>query len=240
MPYTISHAIIALPVSIISKRKVPVAAVMVGAASPDFPYLIALSPTHAPGHSSLGVFVYCLIPSLIVLFFWYRWLELPTLEFWKLPTRKDADVMPSLSLIVVGVLIGAYSHMLWDATSHSYGFIAENSDFWQQPYFSLPLYKWNQYGSGVFGLVALSLWYVFTWLNNSKSKYTGNFYLGAVIYGVFISALVLLVYMTRDSSSLYELIVRLSIAVMSGGIIGSFVYGVLAILQRKHKYFDQN
>lgn len=235
MPYTISHAIIALPISIISKRKVPVVTVVVGAASPDFPYLVSLSPTHAPGHSALGVLVYCLIPSLLILFIWYRWLEIPTLEFWKLQTRTDTDIMPSVGLIVVGVLLGAYSHVLWDATSHSYGFIAENSEFWQKSYLSLPLYKWNQYGSGVLGLVALSFWYISNWLKNNSSKYHGNFYLGTVVYGVSISILIFLVSMTHKTSSLYELIVGISIAVMSGGVVGSIVYGVLIILQSKKK-----
>lgn len=233
MPYTLSHVIIALPISVISKRKVPVVAVAVGSISPDFPYMVALSPTHAPGHSMLGVLLYCLIPSLLFLFGWYRWLEKYTLEFWKLPARSDSSEMPSIGLIIVGVLLGAYSHVLWDATSHSYGFIAENSQFLNDTYFTKPLYKWNQYGSGVLGLIALGFWYVLAWFENINSQYNGKFYLGLIVYGTSIFCLVILANTVHQSTDLSDFVVRTSIGLMSGGFVGAIVYSALICLQNK-------
>lgn len=143
MPYTLSHAVVALPLSLLSlpsnsSRKVPVVAIAVGSMSPDFPYLMALTPTHAPGHSLLGVFVHCLIPSLLVLLIWYRLLEKETLKLFALPQRAWLIDIKSHLLIILGVLLGAYSHVLWDATSHAHGIIVKGSDFWHQQWLSLP------------------------------------------------------------------------------------------------------
>ena len=41
MPYTLSHAIVALPLHHLTRGKIPLAAVVVGSISPDFPYLLA-------------------------------------------------------------------------------------------------------------------------------------------------------------------------------------------------------
>ena len=232
MPYSMSHAVVAIPVSHLTKGKVPTAAVIVGSISPDFPYLLVLTPTHAPGHSILGVLVHCLFPALAALFIWYRWLEKPTLAFWKLPERSRSAETPSIPLIIVGVLIGALSHVLWDSTSHSYSAIVESSPFWNFKLLSLPIYKWNQYLSGVFGLVILGLWYLNALMKNIKTPYAGNFYGGVVIYAISIMAIVLIGNILHQSNSIGDIAVRTSIGVMSGGVVAAVVYG--AMNQARH------
>ena len=192
MPYTLSHAIVALPLSSISfssksVRKIPVASTVVGSMSPDFPYLVALTPTHAPGHSLSGILVYCLVPSLLILLIWYRLLERETLKLFALPKRTWSLDIFSCLLIVLGVLSGALSHALWDATSHSYGMFVNGSDFWHQQWFSLPLYKWNQYTGGVVGLLVLAAWYLRTVLHNRHEIYQGHFKTGLSCYLVCIA-----------------------------------------------------
>ena len=231
MPYTLSHAVIALPLSILTKRKLPIVAVGVGSVSPDFPYLVALTPTHAPGHSTSGVLLYCLTPSMIFLFAWYRWIEGATLEFWRLPQRGSSTKSPPILLIALGVLIGAFSHVLWDATSHSYGSFVTGSTFWNTDFMSLPAYKWNQYGSGIIGLGILGLWYFYYLLKNLKTPYGGHFWLGVLVYTVSILSLVAAANIIHKTIAFSDFAVRTSIGVMTGGIVAAFVYAVIMNLR---------
>ena len=226
MPYTLSHAIVSLPVSAVARGQIPLAALVVGSMSPDFPYLLALTPTEAPGHSFFGVFTHCLVPSLMVLFVWYRWLEGPTLELLGLPKRAWSFQIRPISLVVFGVLVGAYSHVLWDATSHSYGAFVINSEFWQREFYSLPLYKWNQYGSGVLGLLGLSGWYLHAVLRNKHNRYQGKLVVGVPIFAVCMVIFVLVANVVHGSSALSEYVVRSAIGVITGGFVGMCVYAL--------------
>lgn len=227
MPYSVSHAVVALPLSMFSKGKIPIFAVVIGSMSPDFPYFLALTPTHAPGHSLLGVFLYCLIPSMVVLYGWYRWIEVPTLEFWKLSQQRSRNRFPSNPLLILGVLIGALSHVLWDATSHSYGSFVVDSVFWNSEILSLPAYKWNQYGSGLIGLAVLALWYTYALFKNWRAPYAGHFWLGVLIYTVSVTSLVLAANIIHQTRSIPDFAVRTSIGVMSGLAVAIVAYAVI-------------
>lgn len=249
MPYTLSHAVVALPLSLISfgtatsravssksARKIPIASIAVGSMSPDFPYLMALTPTHAPGHSLSGVVIYCLIPSLLILLMWYRLLERETLRLFALPKRTWSLDVFSCLLIVLGVLSGAISHVLWDATSHSHGIFVQGSDFWQQHWFSLTLIKWNQYTSGVVGLLVLAAWYIRTVLRNRHEIYQGHLKTGLTCYLVSITFFIGFANILHGSNTLAGSAVHTAIAVMVGGVLGTCCYVfICSNFSGKHK-----
>ena len=226
MPYTLSHAVVAIPLKLLTRGRIPIAAMIVGSLSPDFPYLLALTPTSAPGHSLIGVLIYCLVPSLFVLLVWYRLLETSMLEFLGLPKRKWSFDMSSYFSLVFGVLLGAYSHVLWDATSHSYGMFVIGSDFWHQQLFSLPLYKWNQYASGVLSLVALLGWYLVAVIKNRKEHYKGRLLAGILCFSLSVIFFVLLANIIHGSTVASEYVVRSAIGVMVGIVCGACLYAI--------------
>ncbi len=227
MPYTLSHAVMSIPFSWFSRGRIPFAALAIGSMSPDFPYLIALKPTDAPGHSLTGVLLYCFIPALLLALLWYRWLEKPTHELWHLPVRSKEQKSPPVFSVIIGVLIGAYSHVIWDATSHVDGFFVQSSGFWQQVYFSLPLYKWNQYASGVSGLVVLSLWYLINLMKNRKEPYIGHPFIGGVVYMVSVSTVVAVANISHESGSVAQYAVHSALAVITGGFVAVCVYALV-------------
>ncbi|WP_133296180.1 DUF4184 family protein [Zooshikella ganghwensis] len=233
MPYTLSHAIISLPVSVMTRGKIPLAALVVGSISPDFPYLLALTPTEAPGHSVLGIFTHCLIPSLLMLLTWYLWLAGPTLDLLRLPKESQSFGVMPFFMIVFGVLIGAYSHVLWDATSHADGAFVINSEFWNKAFFSLPLYKWNQYGSGILGLIALSSWYLYTVASNHQAKYQGKLTLGLSIYGTCTIFFIVLANVIHGSSTLTDYAVRSANGAITGCFVGMFIYALVVNLKKR-------
>ena len=231
MPYTLSHAAISLPVSLLARGKIPLAALVVGSMSPDFPYLLALTTTDAPGHSVIGVLIYCLVPSLVVLFVWYRWLESPTLDLLRLPQRTWSFGILSYFMVVAGVLVGAYSHVLWDATSHAHGALVVNSEFWQKEVFSLPLYKWNQYGSGILGLIALFIWYLRAMSENCRDLYKGKLAVSLVIHTISVVLFVVLANVIHGSYTLSEFAVRSAVGVITGGAVGTCIYALVVNLR---------
>jgi hypothetical protein len=233
MPYTLAHAVVALPLNYFARGRIPLAAMAVGSFSPDLPYLIALTPANAPGHTLIGVLIYCLVPSLIILLVWYRLLETSTLEFFGLPKRKWLFDKLSYFALLLGVLLGAYSHVLWDATSHADGALVISSQFWNQELFSLPLYKWNQYSSGVLGLATLAVWYLFAVLRNRQEPYKGRFVIGVICYSGSIAFFVVLANVIHGSTVVLEYAVRSAIGVMVGGVFGACLYAILLRVRNK-------
>jgi hypothetical protein len=226
MPYTLSHALISLPVSVVARGKIPLAALFVGSMSPDFPYLLALTTVYAPGHSLMGVLIYCLFPSLCILYFWYSWIEVPVLALIKLPQRAHNLTISAHFLIIIGVLIGAYSHVLWDASSHFDGIFVINNNFWHIEYLSLPLYKWNQYISGGVGLITLFVWYLYALVKNKESAYQGHLVAGFIVYLSCMTIFVVLANVIHHSLTLYDYAVRSSIGFIVGIAIGSCFYAL--------------
>jgi cytochrome bd-type quinol oxidase subunit 2 len=71
--------------------------------------------------------------------------------------------------VVVSVVIGAVSHLVWDDFTHEGGWFVTHSKLLQSQLGSLPIYKLLQYGCGVIGVFALLLW-LSIWLNQAKSR----------------------------------------------------------------------
>lgn len=226
MPFTISHAIAAFPLHHLTRRKIPVMPVVIGSMSPDFPYLLFMTPVHAPGHSIPGVWIYCLLPALLMLALWYRWLEKPILNLLALPQGQIVWNIREGLLVILGVLLGAYSHLLWDATSHSYGYFVQNSEFWHAELFGLPLYKLNQYGSGVLGLAGLVLWYAKLKTESQQVVESTHLKMAFVIYTGSILLFVLAANLLHESAGLSYVVVRSAIGLINGIAIGCVIYAV--------------
>lgn len=232
MPFTISHAIAAYPVHHLTRRKIPVMPVVIGSMSPDFPYLLMMTPVHAPGHSIPGVWIYCLLPALLILVLWYRWLEQPILKLLALPRAQITWNFRAVLLVILGVLLGAYSHLLWDATSHAYGYFVHNSEFWHSEIFGLPLYKLNQYGSGVLGLLGLLLWYAKLKAASQEVIDLPQIKMACVIYSCSIFGFVLAANLLHDAAGFSYFVVRSAIGLINGIAIGTVIYAFC--VRRKH------
>lgn len=169
MPFTMAHSVTARPLRRLSGGRLVLPALAVGAMAPDFEYLVHLSPTRTIGHTIPGLFVLCLPTALAVLWLWHR-LAGPVLAPLLRPltggltngwTRPAPFWSPGhLALICLSIVIGSFSHFTWDAFTHEGGVVV---NLWSG--FSakvgpgpLPVYKWLQYGSSVFGMALLGVW----------------------------------------------------------------------------------
>ncbi|MDU0344114.1 DUF4184 family protein [Microbacterium sp. KSW2-29] len=183
MPFTPSHAVVALP--FLRTRLVP-AAIAIGSMTPDLPlFLRGMVPdygmTHDPAWLPLTVVV-----AFVLLLVWRCVLRPATRELVprciarRLPAGWDAGARAaareSVSGGVVGILwlvlslaLGVASHIAWDFFTHEGRAGDALFPALEQPWGPLPGVKWLQYGSGVLGLAGLAVFGVW-WLSRQRPQ----------------------------------------------------------------------
>lgn len=176
MPFTPSHAIVALP--FIRTPLVP-AAIAIGAMTPDLPLFVRgvglnYTFTHTPGN-----LVWTALLGFVLFLLWRVVLRpaVPELTpFWlarRLPAEwSDSGVVAAGRavgvgqrrvypvLLVVSLILGVLSHILWDLFTHEGRWGVEIFPALDEMWGPLLGYKWLQYGSSVLGLAGIGLWAV--------------------------------------------------------------------------------
>lgn len=169
MPFTFSHAAAVWP---FHRTRLVMPALLVGCFAPDFAYFFALSPRGLAAHSLHGMFLYDLPLSLIALWLFYNFAKQPfTMLLPKgfrarlNPAQNNLPFWPAarLAMIVVSILVGTATHILWDSFTHPF--------YWPYRHWSflgkmvhLPvegyvhMYKVLQDGSSLFGLALVAVW----------------------------------------------------------------------------------
>ncbi len=156
MPLGPAHPAAVLP---LQRLGLPLSALVVGAVAPDAPVYLPVGVTYATTHSGGGLAVDVVI-GLAVLWLWFALLRdavvdlTPALRS-RLPARARL-VLRAWLLAPLGLAIGSATHVLWDSTTHDWGFAVQDLDFLRQEYGPIPLYRWLQHGSTVVGSVVVA------------------------------------------------------------------------------------
>jgi hypothetical protein len=174
MPFTPSHAVVALP--FVRTPLVP-AAIAIGAMTPDLPLFLrgvglSYSFTHA-----LANILWTSVVAFVLFVLWRTVLRpavpelAPRVITQRLPEEWWADGMAAgrrailgegqrayPALLAVSVLLGVLSHIVWDLFTHEgrwgVALIPALGDMWGP----LAGFKWLQHGSSIFGLIVLAVW----------------------------------------------------------------------------------
>jgi uncharacterized protein DUF4184 len=172
MPFTFAH-----PAAVFPLRRLPALdplPLVVGSIAPDIGYYLPrrvelLLPN---AHSLVGSFVVCL-PVGLVLLTMLIVLATPLLE--PLPARHRRFVASSirsfaarknhLLVSVVSILVGAWTHIVWDSFTHRNGWAVHRSALLRTglevPVLqSIEIFRILQYLSSIVGLIVLFFWYV--------------------------------------------------------------------------------
>jgi hypothetical protein len=177
MPFTVSHAVVALP--FVRTPLVP-AAIAIGAMTPDLPlFLRGVVPPYAVTHD-LAWLPVTVVLAFVLLLVWRCVLRPATRELLprrlaeRLPDGWDAGApaaaRETVSGGVLGILwlvlslaLGVVTHVAWDFFTHEGRAGDALFPALEQQWGPLLGVKWLQYGSGVFGLGALGvfgLWWL--------------------------------------------------------------------------------
>ena len=172
MPFTLAHPAAVLPLKRL--RALDPLPLIVGSVTPDigyyFPRQIRLYLPAA--HSFVGSFTFCLPVALGLLAILIA-LRIPILE--PLPTEHRQFVASLierfqsrkfyLAAAVPSILIGVWSHLIWDSFTHRNRWAVQHSDLLrmtlQLPLLgSMEVFRALQYLSSVLGLVAIGICYL--------------------------------------------------------------------------------
>lgn len=168
MPFTPSHAVVALP--FVRTPLLP-AAVAIGSMTPDLSLFVRGTPvTYHVTHTNVAV---AASVALVLVALWYgllrpavrslspRWLAA------RLPDDWDAPGLPrwwyrrrpavSGALVIVSTVLGVVTHIVWDAFTHEGRWGTKLVPALAESWGPLPGLKWVQHGSSVAGLVVLAI-----------------------------------------------------------------------------------
>lgn len=192
MPFTLSH-----PAAILPLRRYGVfSALYFGSMAPDFLYFIPGQTYARFGHTFHGLYLFCLPATLAVLWFFHSFMKRPLTEM--LPEHIAARLRPAiqpfefgvwpldvtrLAAIVVSILGGAVTHIVWDSATHINGLVADAIPALMSPLFSnshgtVLRIQLAQEASTVLGAIFLIVAFR-RWLRNAPSIAAGSFRIAA-------------------------------------------------------------
>ncbi|HYB13261.1 MAG TPA: DUF4184 family protein [Myxococcota bacterium] len=128
MPFTLAHPAAAIPLRrILGSYAVP-SALVIGTVTPDLPYFLMLPISRAASHSPGALFWFCVPMGFVVYVVFHAFLKRPLVSL--LPSYLRRRVAPLADPpgripttpwagILVSLLAGATTHLLWDAFTHS-------------------------------------------------------------------------------------------------------------------------
>ncbi|HTV81841.1 MAG TPA: DUF4184 family protein [Acidobacteriaceae bacterium] len=169
MPFTLSHAAAAIP---FRRTRLIMSAIVTGCFVPDFPHFLLLSRHVAFSHTIVGMFVLDLPLAIVALWIFHAFIKQPMLMFFPSGVRRRLTTSVDtfgfwpperLSLIVLSILTGTTTHLLWDAFTHDNSWICQNWAFLRRwvdlPVTGgMPMYTLLEYASSVFGLALVAVW----------------------------------------------------------------------------------
>lgn len=208
MPFTFSHPAIVFPF----RRGLSLTGLIIGSMSPDFEYFITMRISSTHGHSLLGLFYYDLPISIAIAFLFHVFirkdfiLHLPSPLKSRLLPYADFDWITTFKkkyiLIIVSMIVGSLSHILWDSFTHETGFFVSKIAFLRETLIlyniNLPIYKLAQHSSTIIGAFVLGYYYFQLPQAKSQTVFSkDNYWLS--VFGITI-VVVLLVFLFSDRS----------------------------------------
>jgi hypothetical protein len=165
MPFTFSHPALVLPLSYLPKRYYSLTELVIGSLTPDFEYYIRMELKGNFSHSLLGLFLFDLPIGILLAFLFHNIIR--NNLFKNLPMffksrflffssfNWNQYFIKNWFVVVVSVLVGAFSHLFWDSFTHHDGFFVNKINALQQSiYFlnqNIPVFKILQHSSTLFG-----------------------------------------------------------------------------------------
>jgi hypothetical protein len=165
MPNPIAHPTASIP---FAKAGMVFSALVIGSISPDFGYLIPL-PTPYFMNTTAGLILFDVPVGFLLLFLFHTLLKWPLLSL--LPESLQRRLfkraqgfsfapLKHFGLILLSLLVGSLTHVIWDSFTHEYGWIVEQFAFLKIPIDGTPLYTILQNLSSIIGIIVLLYWFI--------------------------------------------------------------------------------
>lgn len=135
MPFTFSHPAIVLPLTLFPRKWFSLTALVVGSMAPDFEYFLRMKTQSEHSHTTVGIFWFNLPLGIVLAYLFHHIVRnalfdnLPVLLKSRLASFKlfnwHQHVQTNLIIIIISFIIGAASHIFWDAFTHHHGYFVQ-------------------------------------------------------------------------------------------------------------------
>jgi Domain of unknown function (DUF4184) len=166
MPFTISHAAAAWPVRR-AAGWLPLDALVLGAMSPDFEYVLRLAIRGRFWHTPAGLVIAC-VPAVLAGCWLWRAIVRPSLvpllpRGMRPASSASSSPLPAtIAAAALAAWIGAQTHVFWDGFTHRTGWAVTRMPALETPALAIgigrPWYNVLQHGSTLAGGVLLVAW----------------------------------------------------------------------------------
>ena len=184
MPFTPSHAVIALP---FVRTPLVASAIAIGAMTPDLPLFVrGVGLSYGFTHN-FGNVVWTGVVAFVLFMLW-RVLLRPAVaellprplarrlpEGWALDTAEAArralgrgEPKTYPMMLVLSLVIGVLTHIVWDLFTHEGRAGVRLLPWLDSQWGPLQGFKWLQHGSSVLGLLVIAVWMLF-WLRRRRA-----------------------------------------------------------------------
>jgi hypothetical protein len=141
MPFTLSHAVAVLPLRRYCPRYFNLAGLIIGSMTPDAGYYLGRFDLATVAHSPLGTVTVCLPVGLALLGLFYL-VRQPACFLLPSPHRQVLQPLAAqtpavqsrtVMSMVVSILLGAWTHLVWDSFTHRGGWFVQRLDWLGEP-----------------------------------------------------------------------------------------------------------
>lgn len=207
MPLTFCHPAIILPLKKLKSNWFSMTGLIIGSMSPDLEYFSRMEIVATHSHLFWGVLyfdlpialIYCFVFHIFVrnilinhlpIFFKERFAQFLNFD-WIYYFKKHWII------VILSIIIGAYSHLFLDAFTHEWGYFAKLITTLEETWFQIPFnnfevkgYKFLQHFSTFLGAVFIAFWiYKIPKQTLPKTKFDYIFWLKVVLFTTIIFAI---------------------------------------------------
>ena len=204
MPLTFCHPAIVLPLKKLKPNWFSMTGLIIGSMSPDLEYFSRMEILATHSHLFWGVLYFDLPIALIYCFVFHLFVRnilinhLPDFFKERFAQFLNFDWINYFNkhwlIVIVSIIIGAYSHLFLDAFTHEWGYFAKLIPALQEVWFTKPIevkgYKFLQHFSTFLGAIFIAFWiYKMPKEPILKTKFDYTFWLKIILFTTIISTL---------------------------------------------------
>jgi hypothetical protein len=130
MPFPLAHPAAVLPLRRYCPQRLSLPALVIGSLTPDAGYLFERWGWGGLSHHPAGSVLFCLPVGIVLIVLFYA-LRAPVVK--RLPPPYQRVLLPlcqrpraSVWVLVISLLVGAWTHQLWDSFTHNNGWCVQN------------------------------------------------------------------------------------------------------------------
>ena len=180
MPFTFAHPAAAIPLLRPLGRYGSLSALAIGSIAPDLAFIVALDLMREQTHSLAALFLFCLPAGVLAYLLFHGVLKAPLIDLMPdaiasrfASAAAVATPRAPWSAVVVSLLCGALTHLLWDAFTHPGTPVVDALPVLQMELgnvggYRVYAFKVLQHGGSLLGLALLALWSI-KWLRRTPA-----------------------------------------------------------------------